>query len=220
MKGAHESYSSAESSSSDERGAVIFVVEDNDVTRQMLRRTLESAGYQVEAFASAEEFLAKVDRSRGDCVVTDVHMQGMNGVDLQVRLEELGFTLPVIVITGYPSTSLAIQAMQRGAATFIPKPYRAEDLLYAVGAALRTSRQDRQRGERRRALEALFASLQPGELAVLELLAIGQQNKSIAQRLDVSLRTVEGRRARILEALGVASAADAVRLSHELKSLR
>lgn len=203
-----------------QRRACVFVVDDNDVARQLLQRTLESAGYRTEAFESAEQFLSQADRSRGDCIVTDVHMQGMTGVELQERLAKLGETLPVIVITGFPSTSLAIQAMQKGAATFIPKPYRAEDLLYAVDSALQKSHQARRRSQRRSELEALFASLPPGELAVLELLALGQQNKTIAQKLDVSLRTIESRRAKILEVLCVASAAEAVRLNLELKSLR
>lgn len=203
----------------DEQAGVVFVVDDDSAARAFVRATLKAAGFETGAFASAEEFLAKADLSRAGCLVTDVHMEGMTGVELQEQLRQLDVGLPVIVITGYATTSVAVRAMSQGAVAFLQKPYTAETLVEAVRAALAQRTIARQRLQRKQDLAARFARLRPEELAVLELLARGMGNKAIARDLDVSVRTIEARRRRIFRALGVRSATAAVRLHIEHKSL-
>jgi FixJ family two-component response regulator len=194
------------------------VVDDDPAARTFVCRIMESAGIAAEAFVSAEDLLARGELAKADCVLTDVHMDGMTGVELQERLAQSSAALPVIVITGYATTSVAVKAMQQGAAAFLQKPYTPEALIGAVREALEQSAAARARLARREQLAALFAKLAPAELAVLELLAAGHSSKEIARELDVSLRTIEARRRRIFKTLGVATAAEAVSLHVEFKN--
>jgi two-component system response regulator FixJ len=146
-------------------------------------------------------------------------MDGMTGVELQERLAQASADLPVIVITGYATTSVTVKAMQQGAAAFLQKPYTQEELLAAVRSALAGSAAAREGAARREMLDALFAKLNVAELAVLELLAAGRSNKEIARETDVSLRTIEARRRRIFKTLEVSTAAEAVALYLEYKTV-
>jgi FixJ family two-component response regulator len=199
--------------------AVVFVVDDDVSARTFICQTLQSAGIGTESFTSAEDFLARADLSKADCVVTDVQMDGMSGVELQERLAQASAGLPVIVITGFATTRVTVKAMQQGAVAFLQKPYAAEALLAAVHDALAQRAGARDRLARKAFLTALFAKLKPAELAVLELLAAGLTNKQIARELDLSVRTIEARRRRIFKALGVSSAPEAVSLHVEYKAL-
>jgi len=190
----------------------VFVVDDDTAVRQGLRFMLRAAGYSVEAFPSARSFLEDYDPRRGGCLLLDVQMSQMTGLELQQRLNVRGWRIPVIFITGHGTVPLAISAMKAGAFDFIEKPLREDALLESIERALHWN--DRAYEERleRATLQARVASLTPREREVFELVARGEPNKVIARHLGISFRTVELHRAHIIEKLQARSLSDLIRM--------
>ena len=190
----------------------VFVVDDDTAVRQGLRFMLRAAGYSVEAFPSARSFLEDYDPRRGGCLLLDVQMPQMTGLELQQRINVRGWRIPVIFITGHGTVPLAISAMKAGAFDFIEKPLREDALLESIERALHWN--DRAYEERleRATLQARVASLTPREREVFELVARGEPNKVIARHLGISFRTVELHRAHIIEKLQARSLSDLIRM--------
>jgi two-component system response regulator FixJ len=191
----------------------VFVVDDDAAVRQGLRFMLRAAGYGVEAFPSARAFLEDYDPRRNGCLLLDVRMPQMTGLELQQQLNVRGWRIPVIFITGHGTVPLAIAAMKAGAFDFIEKPLREEALLESIERARQWS--DRAYEERleRATLHTRMALLTSREHEVFELVAAGEPNKVIARHLGISFRTVELHRARIIEKLQARSLSDLIRMA-------
>jgi len=187
------------------------VVEDDASMRRALRLLLGSHGYEVEAFADARSFLATVLKRRPDCVILDVRLPGMSGIDVLARLHDLDFDVPVVMITGHGDVPMAVRAMRMGAADFLEKPFEDFDLIASIGRAISTQRARHAAPAVSESFRAKLDALTPRQREVAELIAEGLTNKSIASTLGVSPRTVEVHRANALRRLGVRSAAELVR---------
>ena len=195
-------------------GRVVHVVDDDDAVRRALAMLFRSAGIPVETHPSGLAFLdalGGLDDGAVGCVLTDVRMPGLDGLDLLRRLRQCGFGRPVIVMTAHGDVSTAVRAMKAGAADFVEKPFDDEALLAATEAALGTPRASGAAGAAGAAER--IAALSPREREVLDLLMAGKPNKLIARDLGLSPRTVEVHRARLMARLGVGSLAEAVRLA-------
>jgi two-component system response regulator FixJ len=190
----------------------VFVVDDDAAVRQGLRFMLRAAGYSVEAFPSALSFLEDYNPRRGGCLLLDVQMPQMSGLDLQQQLNLRGWRIPVIFITGHGTVPLAIAAMKAGAFDFIEKPLREDAMLESIERALHWN--DRAYEERleRATLQVRATLLTAREREVFELVAAGEPNKVIARHLDISVRTVELHRAHIIEKLQARSLSDLIRM--------
>ena len=192
--------------------APIHVVDDSEDVRDSLAILLEVSGYRSRTYASALEFLAQVQPGWSGCVVADVRMPGMNGIELQRELLLRGIRLPVIIITAHADVPMAVAALKAGAVDFIEKPFRDELLLGSIRAALATPAEEvgRPGGA---SMGARLATLSSREREVMLLLVAGHPNKVVADRLDISPRTVEVHRAHIMEKTGARSLADLVRMA-------
>jgi two-component system, LuxR family, response regulator FixJ len=195
----------------------VFVVDDDAAVRQGLRFLLRAAGYTVEAFPSALAFLENYDPRRGGCLLLDVQMPQMTGIELQQQLNVRGWRLPVIFITGHGTISLAIAAIKAGAFDFIEKPLREEVLLECIERSLHRNDNAHEEHLERVQLEARVALLTSREREVLDLVAAGEPNKIIARQLGISFRTVELHRAHIIEKLQARSLSDLIRMAIILK---
>jgi two-component system response regulator FixJ len=190
----------------------VFVVDDDAAVRQGLRFMLRAAGYSVEAFPSALSFLEDYNPRRGGCLLLDVQMPQMSGLDLQQQLNLRGWRIPVIFITGHGTVPLTIAAMKAGAFDFIEKPLREDAMLESIERALHWN--DRAYEERleRATLQVRATLLTAREREVFELVAAGEPNKVIARHLGISFRTVELHRAHIIEKLQARSLSDLIRM--------
>jgi FixJ family two-component response regulator len=190
----------------------VYVIDDDPAARDSVAALVRSHGVEVETYGSAEDFLSRFNRKSAGCLVVDVRMSGMSGIELQQHLRTEGVELPVIVITGYGDVPTAVKAMKDGALTFLEKPCSEQKLWESVSLALSreaaTRAERAQRAEIRRRLAALTAD----EQRVLDLLVAGKPNKSIAKELDSGLRTVELRRATVLHKMQASSLAELVRM--------
>ncbi len=192
--------------------ALIYVVDDDAALRRSLVFLLESVGWRVEAHASAEEFLAAYRPGLPGCLVLDIRMPSMSGLELQHALKARGFEPPVIFITGHGDVSLAVQAMKQGACDFIEKPFRDQALLDAVARAVREGREALAEARRQGDAQAALARLSPRELDVARLVARGLPNKLVGRELNISEKTVHIHRQHVMEKAGVGSAAELARL--------
>jgi two-component system, LuxR family, response regulator FixJ len=190
--------------------ATIFVVDDDPRVRDSLRWLLESVGLAVEAYASASGFLEAYDPERAGCLVLDIRMPGMSGLQLQDTLAARGITVPIIMVTGHGDVPTAVSAVQKGAVDFLQKPFNDQVLLDRIHSALAVDAQRRQREAECSAIRARLASLTPRELEVLKQMLAGRQNKVIGAELGISMKTVEAHRARIMEKMAVDSLASLV----------
>jgi two-component system response regulator FixJ len=198
------------------RQATVHVVDDDDAVRSSLRLLLKSVGLPTVAHASAQEFLATWDGDQPGCLVLDVRMPGMSGIELQAELNQRGAIIPVIFISGHGDIPMAVEAIQHGAFDFLQKPFRDQDLIDRVQRALASDAEHRQLLQQRETLKQRFESLTPREQEVLELVTQGKANKVMAGDLGVSQRTVEIHRARVMEKMGAQSLAQLVRMVLEL----
>ncbi|MEW6512394.1 MAG: response regulator [Pseudomonadota bacterium] len=188
---------------------LIRVVDDEASLRRALVFLLESAGWQVTAYESAEAFLsAWYEPAAPGCLILDIRMPLMSGLELQRILNERGIHLPVIFLTGHADVSIAVQAMKHGACELIEKPFKDQVLLDAVGQAVRNDLARRDEASTRQALRSRLDKLSPRELEVARLIVAGLPNKTIGQRLDISERTVQVHRLHVMEKLGIHSAAE------------
>jgi len=192
---------------------VIFVVDDDASVRRSLTRVMTSAGYAVEAFASAREFLAREPFVGPCCVVLDVRMPGLTGLDLQEALAGAGHRMPIVFITGHGDISMSVKAMKGGAVDFLTKPFDVENLLDAIQRAVTKDVKDL--GEEGRTAEVLerVKQLTPRETEVFALVVTGMLNKQIAGELGIAEKTVKVHRARVMEKMQAGSVAELVRLA-------
>jgi two-component system, LuxR family, response regulator FixJ len=191
----------------------VHVIDDDDAARHSLCFLLKSAKMDVSAHESATAFLEVASLVQSGCIITDVRMPGMTGIDLLRRLRELKVTVPVIVITGHGDVPLAVEAMKLGAMDFFEKPFDDEALLASVRAALKKEQADSQRQSDRLAVEKRLSALSNRERDVLEGLVAGHANKRIAFDLGISPRTVEIYRANLMTKMQAASLSDLVRMA-------
>jgi FixJ family two-component response regulator len=190
----------------------VYVVDDDDGMRRALDALLSTVGYKTAVFSSASEFLANVTADSPGCLVLDIRMPDMSGLELQQHLNRIGSMLPVIFITGHGDVPMAVQAMKEGAFEFIQKPFRDQDLLDRINHALKQDDENRHTVARRAELLHRFDSLTPRERQVMDLVADGAANKVIAIDLDLSERTIEIHRAKVMEKMGARSVAHLVKL--------
>lgn len=192
--------------------AMVFVVDDDAGVRASIRLLLRSVGIAATPMASAREFLDHFDPAQPGCLVLDIRMPGMSGLELQQQLNLRGAIIPVLFITGHGDVPMAVEAMRQGAIDFLQKPFRDQDLIDRIQKALARDRENRaalqQHEHIRRRVDALTAR----ERQVLELLTQGKPNKVMAMELGISQRTVEIHRAHVMEKLGVRSVAQLVRM--------
>ena len=190
---------------------IIYVVDDDEAMRDSMTWLLEGEGYVVACFDSAESFLrARRDDMRG-CLILDVRMPEMSGLELHEKLETLGSQLPVIFVTGHGDVPMAVSALQRGACDFIEKPFHNEDLLSRIVRALELDSQLSARRLRNGAISHRLDQLTQRESEVMRLVVAGKLNKQIADELNISMKTVEAHRARVMEKMGVRTLAELVK---------
>jgi two-component system response regulator FixJ len=192
---------------------LVYIIDDDDALRESLAFLLRSALFEVRAFASATAFLDALPDTAGSCVITDVRMPGVSGMDLLRRLKEMKVTVPVIVITGHGDVPLAVEAMKVGAADFLEKPFDDELLLTSVRSALSQQHGESRRQAERAGTEAKLAALSKRERDVLDGLVGGRANKQIAFDLGISPRTVEIYRANLMNKMQAGSLSDLVRMA-------
>jgi two-component system, LuxR family, response regulator FixJ len=190
----------------------VFVVDDDAAVRQGLRFMLHAAGYSVEGFPSARAFLGEYDPRQGGCLLLDVQMPDMSGLDLQQQLNVRAWRIPVIFITGHGSVPRAIAAMKAGAFDFIEKPLCEDTLLEGIERALQWNDSAYEERLERASVQMRAASLTPREREIFDLVAAGEPNKVIAQHLGISFRTVELHRAHIIRKLQARSLSDLIRM--------
>lgn len=191
---------------------IVYIIDDVDIVRCALVDAVRAQGLQAKGFASAEAFLEGLDRNRSGCLVTNLKMPGMGGLELIKHLRHDGPDLPVIVVTGCGTVPAAVQALQSGAADFLEKPVAWNELWECICRALEHQRKKRARECRLASIQLRMASLTEEERQVLRCVAEGMANKAIAQQLCLGLRTVELRRASLMKKLEVSSLAGLVRL--------
>jgi FixJ family two-component response regulator len=192
---------------------VLFVVDDDPSVRTALSRLLGAAGYRVESFPSADDFLAAHREDGPGCLILDVHLPGLGGLDLQEALSVSKCPLPIVFITGVGDIPTSVRAMKAGAVDFLPKPFESQDLLDAVARALERDAAARAGREESRKIAALLGRLTPREREVFALVVTGMLNREIADGLGASEKTIKVHRGRVMEKLGAASLADLVRLA-------
>src|ERR1700724_629505 len=189
-----------------------FVVDDDGGMRRALDTLLSTVGYKTAAFSRPSEFLANFKPDASGCLVLDIRMPDMSGLELQQHLNRMGSMLPVIFITGHGDVPMAVQAMKEGAFEFVQKPFRDQDLLDRINHALGQDKENRTTVARRADVLHRFESLTPREKQVMDLVVEGAANKVIAIDLDLSERTVEIHRAKVMEKMGARSVAHLVKL--------
>jgi FixJ family two-component response regulator len=194
------------------RKPTVFIVDDDDGMRRALGILMTTVGYQPAAFAGPREFLAKYDPSQPGCLVLDVRMPEMSGLEVQQHLNRNGSMLPVILVSGHGDIPMAVQAMKDGAFDFLQKPFRDQDLLDRINGALKLDAENRASVDRLADLKQRSDSLTPREREVMALVVDGKANKVIAIDLGLSERTVEIHRANVMEKMAARSVAHLVKM--------
>jgi FixJ family two-component response regulator len=198
------------------KGSIVFVVDDDASIRDALSNLLRSAGIRVETFASTAEFLRQPKTNGANCLVLDVRLQGNSGLDFQRQLVESNTNIPIIFITGYGDIEMSVKAMKAGAVDFLAKPFREQDLLDAVSAALQADIRRREIEQQLSDLHTHYQSLTVREREVMALAAKGLMNKQIAGQMNLSEITVKIHRAHAMKKMHAKSFADLVRMAQSL----
>jgi two-component system, LuxR family, response regulator FixJ len=193
--------------------ATVYIVDDDDGMRRALTLLMSTVGYHAVAFARPTDFLSKFDPNQPGCLVLDVRMPEMSGLEVQQHLNRAGSLLPVILVTGHGDIPMAVQAMKDGAFDFLQKPFRDQDLLDRINAALKQDAENRAAVEKHADLRRRSESLTPREREVMALVVDGKANKVIAIDLGLSERTVEIHRANVMEKMGARSVAHLVKMN-------
>ena len=193
--------------------SLVFAIDDDASVRKGVARLLRSAGYKSEVFASAADFLARSAHSGPSCIIVDVRMPGLNGIDLQEVLIQRRRAEQLVFITGHGNIPMCARAMKAGAVDFLPKPFRADQLLQCVERALARSADDRGRTAEKNKARQLLDLLTPREFEVMQLVITGMLNKQIAGELGTAEKTVKVHRGRVMQKLGVKSVAELVGLA-------
>ncbi len=196
---------------------LVFVVDDDASFRESLKDLLHSVDLRVEALASAQEFLRSKRPDVPSCLVLDVRLKGLSGLDLQKRMIEGGIDIPIIFITGHGDVPMTVQAMKAGAVEFLTKPFRDQDLLDAIQQALERDRKAREQRAEIAELHSRFDSLTRREREVMALVAAGLLNKQVAGELGTSEASVKVHRQHVMEKIGAGSLAELVRIADKLK---
>jgi FixJ family two-component response regulator len=197
--------------------AIVHVVDDDASVRGALEGLFDSVGLQTQTYAAARDFLATSLADRPGCIVIDIRLPDMNGLDVQIQLTEIGVRLPVVMMTGHGDIPMSVRAMKRGAVDFLPKPFRDQDMLDAVMAAIERDRQRRTIEGGVSQMQQRYATLSPRELQVMQLVTAGKMNKQVAGELGISEITVKIHRGAAMRKMGARSLADLVRMAEVLK---
>lgn len=195
-----------------ERLGLVYLVDDDPAVLRLLQTMVATIGVEVQAYASARDFLVAYRPMPCECLVCDLRMPDVDGMELQKRLNARGAALPIIFLTGFAEVSIAVEAMRHGAFDFLEKPFSAQSLLGKIQAALDLSRVQYGKWLERQAVEARVALLTPRERNVIRYVVDGKSSREISEQLGISVRTVENHRTRILEKLHVDSTVDLVKL--------
>jgi len=194
----------------------VFVIDDDPGVRKALKRLLSLEGFEVFAYSSAHAFLKEHDPSKPGCILLDIAMPELSGLELQRQLIASGYEPSIVFLSGKSDVPMSVQAMKNGAIDFLTKPVETEDLIPAVHAAIEKDRLSRERREELRSLEQRLATLTPREREVLEHVVQGQLNKQIAAELGIVEKTIKVHRARVFKKMVAQSLADLVRMSERL----
>lgn len=192
---------------------LVYVVDDDDAVRRSVAFMLKTSGYRVESYDSGLNLLKSAGGLEDGCILLDIRMPGIDGLEVQQALQEKGVSLPVIIMTGHGDVGLAVKAMKAGAVDFIEKPFEKEILLASVEEGFRRLSRKEATGDRKKEAEVRLQAVTPRERDVLEGLAQGLPNKTIAYDLGISPRTVEIHRANLMSKLGVRSLSEALRIA-------
>ncbi len=196
--------------------STVFIIDDDASVRKSLSRLLRSAGYTAETFASAEEFLGREHFNGIGCLLLDVQMPGLSGMDLQKELNKADYHMPIIFITGHGDIPMSVEAMKKGAVDFLTKPFDDKELLQTVESAIEKDRQTRAEYDETLDIRRHIELLTPREHQILRYVITGMLNKKIALKLNISEKTVKVHRGRIMEKLCVDSVAELVRLAEKV----
>ena len=191
----------------------VFILDDDDEFRTLLRRIVESVGLNLESYASAREFLDSYDDQKPGCLVMDVRMPGMSGLDAQEALTQRGISIPIIFVSGYADVPIAVRAMKRGAVDFFEKPFNQHDFLDCVQRCVRQDEANRHEHTRCQEIMARLARLTSREIEIMRLVVAGMSSKAVAEQLGISRRTVESHRAKVMHKTETQSIADLVQLA-------
>ena len=196
--------------------AIVYLIDDDTQVREGLANLLQSVGLQVEAFATTTEFLARARQDIPQCLVLDVRLQGVSGLDLQAQLLSANINIPIIFITGHADIPMTVKAMKAGAIEFLTKPIREQDLLDAVQTALDSNRSRRKKEQMVAELQSRIESLTSRELEVMTLVTLGRMNKQIAAEIGLSEITVKVHRHNVMKKMGAKSLPELVRMAESL----
>jgi FixJ family two-component response regulator len=193
--------------------AIVYIVDDDEQVRKAVAALVEAMGVASESYASAEEFLRAYEGRRPACLLTDVRMLGMSGLELQERMLEQGLSMSVSVLTAFATTPTTVRAMRNGALTLMEKPCNDDELWEAIRRGLANDRENYALEQQRTSLKQRMESLTPKEREVLDLMIAGDANKVIARKLDCSIRTVENHRQKVFQKMEADSLAELVRMA-------
>ena len=203
-----------------EKLPVVHIVDDDDSLRQGLASLLRSVGLNARTYSSTREFLQTESLVSPGCIVLDIRLPGMSGLDFQEQLVELGIRLPVILMTGHGDIPMTVRAMKAGAVDFLPKPFRDQDMIDAVTVAIDRDRAQRERDDQSLAIVDRYATLSPREREVMALVTAGKLNKQVAGELGLSEVTVKIHRGAAMRKMEARSLADLVRMADLLKEAK
>jgi FixJ family two-component response regulator len=200
------------------QAGVVHIIDDDNSVRVGLDILFRSVGHQTRSYGSAGEFMNSSQEDLAGCIVLDVRLPGTSGLDFQEQLSDLGIQLPVILITGHGDIPMTVRAMKAGAVDFLSKPFREQDILDAVAAAIARDRKRRAADTDASLIRDRFATLSPREQQVMSLVAAGKMNKQVAADLGLSVITVKVHRGAAMRKMGARSLADLVRMADTLKA--